>query len=125
MKNNKIELDLFYGDDFKNRFMHAADVFEQGKQLAEYNQFVVTGTPDLNKLCDNMKNALEKTGKNVVLVAIRSINGKRVTPRPYIKPNVQTISDGKKFGLFKDMLERIGYKVDVSECMQVINIKHN
>jgi hypothetical protein len=116
-----VELDLFYGDGFKNDFMHACDMFERGKQLATYEQFVVTGKPDLENLCENTKNALEKLGKNVVFVGIRNIDGKRINdPKPYIKPLTQTISNGKQFGLFKEMLEQLKYKVEVDEFMQVL-----
>ncbi len=119
----KVELDLFYGDKKLNDFMHYADVFERGKQLADYEQFIITGNPNLEKICENVKNALEGTDKNVVFVAIRNINGERVDdPKAYIKPNTQTISMGKKFGLFKDLLETLKYKVQVSQNMEVLSV---
>jgi len=122
-KELKVELDVFYGDKKLNELMHYADVFERGKQLAYYEQFIITGNPNLEKLCENVKNALEAADKNVVFVAIRNINSKRFNdPKAYIKPNTQTISVGKKFGLFKDMLETLEYKVQVSQQMEVLSV---
>ena len=35
----KLTYDMFYGDRQLNAFMHAADVFEKGKQLANFQRF--------------------------------------------------------------------------------------
>lgn len=118
-----IILDVIHGDHKLNAFMHASDVFEDGKQLGEHMTFEVKGTPDLDKLCVNMKELFEKADRNVSFVAIRTIDGVRVEPKAYFRPNTQSISDGHRFGLFKEMLEQIGYKVETTKFMQVTSVK--
>lgn len=118
-----IILDVIHGDHKLNAFMHASDVFEDGKQLGEHMTFEVKGTPDLDKLCVNMKELFEKADRNVSFVAIRTIDGVRVEPKAYFRLNTQSISDGQRFGLFKEMLEQIGYKVETTKFMQVTSVK--
>jgi hypothetical protein len=123
MINKKIILDVVHGDAKMNAFMHAADVFEYGKQLGELQSFEVAGDPDLDKLSENIKELFEKVDRNVSFVGIRTIDGVRVEPRPYIRPDTQSISDGHNFGLFKELLEALGYKVETTQYMQVTTVK--
>ena len=122
-----VQVDVFHGDKFRNNFMHYADVFEDGKQLANYECFIITGRPNLEKLSINIKESLEKLNRNVVFVAIRSVDNVRVSnPNAYIKPNVQTISMVQNgnlgFAMFNDCLLNLGYKVVTNECMQVLSV---
>ena len=119
----KIIVDTFIGDGKINSMMHACDVFENGKQLATYSQVAVTGNDSikLDELVDNLKNAYEQAGSNVVFINIRSIDGKFNSKyTPYIKHNVQTISTGNEYGLFDDMLRVVGYDVTTDEHRHVL-----
>ena len=129
----KIAFDCFYGDKKLNQFMHACDVFETGKQLAQFKPFETTLTLEEGKetLSDEeiekVYNLLwEQTGKeyNLVFLAIRSVDDVKTNRfKPFIKEGVQTLSDGKGWGMFNEMLERIGYDVEVSQFMQVTEAK--
>lgn len=118
-----IILDVIHGEDKLNKFMHACDMFEDGKQLGEHMRFEVKGNPDLDKLSVNMKELFEKADRNVSFVGIRTIDGVRVEPKAYFRPNTQSISDGHNFGLFKEMLEQLGYQVETTKFMQVTSVK--
>jgi hypothetical protein len=118
----KIRLDVISSDKRINDFMHAADVFEQGKQLGKYECMEVTGTAEINifNLINVLKNALENCDKNVVFIGIRSIDDLIFNfPAPYIMKDVQSISDGSKWGLFRDQLIRLGYEVETDQFMRV------
>lgn len=123
MASKKIIIDVVHGDTKINAFMHAADVFESGKQLGEHQTIEVTGDPDLEKLSLNLKETFEKADRNVSFIGIRTVDGVRVEPRPYIRPNTQSISDGHNFGLFKNLLESLGYQVETTQYMHVTSIK--
>ena len=122
----KIVLEILYGEGKINKFMHACDVFEPGKQLVTVHEFyTVTGSNiKLPILCENLKKAFEQAGdKNVVFVGIKSINDKPVKDAmAYIKPETQSISDGKTWGLFKKALEQMGYDVETTQYMQVTKV---
>jgi hypothetical protein len=126
--SHEVVLDVFGGSKmmkFQNNFMHCGDVFEQGKQLAEHFQLTVTGNPNLDMLCENVKNAYEKAGEGYILfVAIRSIDGERSKePKAYIKEGIQTLSMEQNgtlgWSLFKDILTHLGYEVKTNEHMMV------
>lgn len=125
MKKQIIILDVICGDKFTNDFMHYADVFEPGKQLGTYHNITIKGEGiKIADICSNMKKALEKVGQNVTFIGISSINGRKLlNPMGYIKPKVQTISDGKNWCLFKSILEQLGYEVTTSEQMHVEIVK--
>jgi hypothetical protein len=114
---------------FQNDFMHAGDVFEKGKQLAKFFQAEIKGDPNLDMVCENFKNAMDRAGGYSVFVAIRSVDGERCTePRAYIMEGVQTISMEQNgslgWGLFKDMLETLGYTVETNEHMVVEKVSY-
>jgi regulator of RNase E activity RraA len=126
-----VTLDVFGGDKMikmQNDFMHASDVFERGKQLVKYFQMEIRGDPDMQKLCENAKNAFEKgTEGYVVFIAIRDVDGVRCdNPRAVFKEGVQTLSmerdSGLKWGLFKDILGQLGYKTETNEFMMVQSV---
>ena len=126
----KIILDVLAGDRQVNHLMHCADVFEDGKQLADYDQIEVDIALDIPKdmsaseFQDKMKLAHEKSGKNVVFMSIIKLDGVPTNEYPpYIMEGVQTISSGKKWGLFKDVLENFGYEVEHTDRMIVTSAK--
>lgn len=148
MENNqkpKIEIsfivDMIYGDAMQNKFMHAADVFEAGKILGSHERIKVRAealdedakNAFLNNLIQSIKSALESEQKVVSFIAIREINLiispeethsiKNTSIEPYIKPNVQTISNGQQYSLFSDLLNKLGYEVTTSEYMHVLTAK--
>ncbi len=127
----EIEIDFLGGDKtakFTNELMHAADMFERGKQFATHDRFVVTGNPDLPKLCERIANAYEQAGGYAVFVGIRKINGKRVTePYAWFMSGVQSISmkqENKPLGwaLFKDILEQLDYTAKTDKNMRVVAV---
>ena len=133
MANKKltIELDFLGGDKMskmKNDLMHAADMFEKGKQFAIHDRFVVTGNPNLRTLCKTIADASVKSGGYAVFIGIRKINGKRVNKaHAWFMKGVQSISmkqDGQELGwaMFKDILEQLDYAVETDEYMRVIAI---
>jgi hypothetical protein len=130
-KKFNIILDVLCSDKFRNDFMHYTDVFEEGKQLAEFHAYEIeaTGNPNLNKFCENFKNSLEEAGKqNVVFVAIRKMNDEFHPNYPkYFKPNVQTLSIHQNgtlgWTLFKNILKNLQYNVTTDERMRVISIE--
>jgi hypothetical protein len=127
----KIIFDIFEGDDLQNKFMHYCDVFEEGKQLAEYYQVEMTAEKiendepiDFNKLIIKLKTVLEQAKRNVVFLGICEIDDKKTNEYlPFIKEGTQTITSGRHWGMFHDMLKTIGYKVETNEHMAVINAK--
>ena len=123
----KILLDVMYGDKMMNEFMHHADVFEPSKQLAAHHQIELTGENiNLDKTCHVMFSALTSNDKNVVFVAIRSVDGIRYVHDDketyYIMPGINSISNGHNWGLFKDHLLTLGYITKTDERMRVLEI---
>lgn len=122
----KVVIDTITGDSMINEFMHAADVFENGKQIGFYEQVVITGETEvkIESLVDILKSAFEKVKKNVVFISIREINKKPVfNYKPYIRPNTQSISTGREWGMLKNILETIGYEVETDQYMNVKSAK--
>lgn len=129
----KLTYDMFYGDRQLNAFMHAADVFEKGKQLANFQRFDmefeleedsrVATSEDIQKIFDHLREATTKE-YNLVFLSIRAVDGVATNEfEPYIKEGVQSISDGKGWGMFHEMLKRIGYDVEHTQFMQVTKAK--
>lgn len=125
----EIEIDFLGGNTqakFMNEFMHCGDVFEKGKQLAIHDRFIVTGNDsiDLEKLCERVANAYEQAGGYAVFVGIRSIDNKPVgNSHAWFMKDVQSISIGTKWGLFKDILNQLGYKAETDEHMKVVSVQ--
>jgi hypothetical protein len=122
----KATMDIIVGDSKINEYMHSLDVFEKGKYVASLHQIVVSGENlPLDFLVDHIKNAYEKVGSaSVVFVSICSADGVfTANYSPFIKPNVQTISNGTQYGRFKDQISGIGYEVETDEFMHVLSAK--
>ncbi len=125
-KRIEVILDVFTSNALQNDFMHASDVFEQSKQLASHDFVKISGTPEMNfeKMAETVVNAYKEAGQNVVFVCIRMIDGVWCNKYPaYLMQGVNSISNGNQWGLFKDMLETLGYHVEYNERMQVLSAK--
>lgn len=125
--SHSIILDVIGGDKMdkmRNNFMHAVDVFEEGKHLARLFQMEVTGNPNLDKLCENIKNVYEKASEGYVLfVAIRSIDNIRCKESQiFLKEGIQSISNGYKWSLFRNILLDMGYNPKTNEHMIVESV---
>jgi hypothetical protein len=124
----KITLDAIYGDAKVNEFMHAADVFENFKQYAILNEVemdVTFGDDEIERAENTiniLKDALEKSGQNVVFIAIKTIDNVRRTMKNYLKENVSVISTGEQWVMFSELLKKLGYKVETNDQMQVISV---
>lgn len=125
-KTWEVSIDIIQGDKKINEFMHAVDVFEAGKQHGEYQNinFQITGRDEPN--WQSVVNEIfEKSTEqfNVLFVSIRKVDGK--TPDESFvrfKEGVQTISDGKKWGLFSNCLNQLGYQCETNDTMHVTSI---
>ena len=135
----KLNIDIISAYRIQNEFMHFCDVFEKGKQLGEHERLnlIITYKKNMkvenrtskdyfNKLIIDLKNAFSKAGaKNIVFLNIISINNKTVDfLKPYILPDVQTISNGHQFVMFHQLLEQIGYEVKTNKYMAVTKVKY-
>lgn len=127
----RIILDFFGGHEMirkQNLFMHTADVFEAGKQLAIHERIIVDGVDvKLDKLCENYAKAVIEAGGHAVFVGIRTINGiKPETRINWFRERTQSISipeDGDlKWGTFKDLLTQLGYEAKTDQNMHVIEV---
>lgn len=121
----EIILDVISGDSKINSLMHCADMFEESKQLGKYESIEVTGVNiDVNNLITNIIDAYKKCNKDVTFLSIVSIDKILNTEiKPFFKSNVNTISSGTKFALFKDILNRLNYIVETDDRMCVTNVK--
>lgn len=127
---DKVTVDLFSVNKTGskiNELMHAADLFEPGKILANHDQIIVEGKPNLEKLCENLRAAWEEQGGYVVFAGINSINGIKSKGHPvYFKEEVQSLSmvqnNDLGWGLFKEILEKLGYEVETDQTMHVTKV---
>lgn len=126
MDDIKVKIDVIMGKKIMNNFMHACDMFENSKQLGEYEQMVVSGEPgmDMKNLTRNLKDALEQSGMNVVFVSIRQV-GPTLTNDfdRYIMPGVSAITNGHNWGMFHKLLKGLGYEVETDQQMKVMSVK--
>lgn len=135
-KKINIVLDVVRGNFQMNNFMHNMGVFESGKNLGEAEQLEVTATMEeshvvdfLNGIVENLRIAMEddsvKSEQQIVsFIGIREINSiKNSSISPYIKPGIQSISNGSKYILFSKLLESLGYEVTTSDYMHVLTAK--
>ena len=131
LKKVKVVLDILYRNkmaNMVNRLMHIGDVFEKGKQFVQFVEvsFVVERIEPLEEVVKKIKKNVESKG-HVVFVGIRSIGGVRPEKAiVYFDPEIQTLSmiedNTLKRCLFKDLLEHLGYKVEVDQSMHVTNV---
>lgn len=100
---------LIAGDKKMDTTMHAFDMFEPFKALAEVKSFVVTriGKPtdkQLENMLKAIKEGYEKEGCRVVAIFCP---GNKVGA--YLDKTVKTISSGTKWGMLADALKAYGY----------------
>lgn len=140
----KINMTAIVGNKKQNDFMHFADVFERGKILGDILNFTITCEAKdvfdsefektLKSSCEFSRQSFEKSDCIVTYVGINNISfdddqGHNVilnrTILPYIRPGVQTISNGKEFGLFDNFLKQkhFGYIVQTSQYRHVLGVK--
>lgn len=127
MDNVNVTIDLIMGDKMMNHFMHAADMFEDFKQLGKYSQIVLpvgSDGPAIQKLTTAITKHITDSKMNPIFVSIRQV-GPLLTNdfERYIKPGISVISDGHKWGMFHQILKDLGYKVETDEHMRVLSVK--
>lgn len=136
IKKVNITLDVIRGNFQMNNFMHNMDVFESGKILGEAEQIEINTTMEDNHVVDFLSGIVEKLRmameddsvkseqQIVSFIGIREINSiKNYSIPPYIKPGVQSISNGSKYILFSKLLESLSYEVTTSDYMHVLTAK--
>lgn len=119
----QIEFDILHGNKKLNHALHAWDLFEEGKQLFQFKRLQVTCDKTVDELPDLITKLKETISQeeNVIFISIRSVDRKiNSTIPPYIQQGVQTVSDGGKFDLFKNILEQLGYTVTTNEFVMVL-----
>lgn len=128
MEKIKLLFDVFEGDAIQNELLHNADMFDDGKQLANYQQFELSaeieGDVNYEDIILNLKNSFETNKRNVSFISIRKMNDEPTNEyKPYIKEGVRSISNGRRFDLFNLMLAEIGYDVKVDDDLFVTEAK--
>lgn len=132
--NNVITIDFLGGyskmQTMQNEFMHAADVFEQSKELVMHDRTTLI-TSDLEKtlasLHENYKKSVEQVGGYVIFIGICHVNGKEYKDTNcFFKEGVRSVSMLQKgtlgWGVFKDILTKLGYDVVTTNDMKVIKV---
>ncbi len=131
---HEIEMDFLGGNKHQNlinQMMHHVDMFPPGKQLAKYELLMVKGSPDLDRLCQNIAMAWEKAGGYVIFIAIRKVNGKTANdPQAYFMKGIHSITMKDEYtplgwALFRDILKQLGYVTQTDENMHVTSISRN
>lgn len=123
----KITFETLLGDGTMNNFMHAGDVFEPGKQLAEIKILTLTVEEPTNvlKILETLWEGFKANQINGVFCAISAIDEVSNTEYPiFFKEGVQTISNGSTYCLFKDLLQHMGYDCETDQYMHVTSIKY-
>jgi hypothetical protein len=128
----KIEIEVLKADGtlkLQNSLMHAASLFEDGKQMVQYERFIVTMKPNspYESLCEEIANVFNQMGGYCIFVGIETVDGIKLEKNyTWFEKNVQSLSiiqnDGLKWILFKDFLKTRGYNVECDERMFVVNI---
>lgn len=118
----ELKLDLILGDKKMNDWMHMLDAFEETKVLGEFTQIVIEGEFDLWTITKKLADYLEEDYA-VHFIGIKTIdNYDAKNAVHYLKPNISSISDGRKWGTFRDLLCRLGYDVYTNDRMIVTNV---
>jgi len=116
--------------EWQNRFLHSADVFEPGKRLAKFDRYEIERDHeiDMGKAVDSVRAAFVAAGGAAVFVGVRSVDGVRPAPAVcWFAEGVQSLSlvqDGRlKWGLFADALTQLGYTVHTDKQMRVVSVE--
>jgi len=117
----KTKIDAIIGDEKMNDMMHKMDMFEDGKVLGERYTIEIIHTEQISKkMLRGLKEGIEATGDNVV--SFLGVKGKKSV---YFRENTQSISTGKSWATFPDILKSMGYKCETDERMVVTSITSN
>lgn len=114
----KVLVDVIHGNKWINDFMHAADTFEESKILGNHSYMEVEVEDDCNifTLAEELASLYTKSGEVVSFVGLDKIDGKPIYyGTHYFKPGLQTISNGKQWGMACEMITKLGYKVETNE----------
>jgi len=130
MERFNVVLDVFLSNkkmSFVNQIMKSADLFDNSKILAKFLQFELEIDKEPTELFIKiMKEALEEQNHKIYFMAINSINGSKPKNNfVWFKPNIREIvvDDGKlKCYLFKDILTKKGYNVEISKTLHVVEV---
>lgn len=121
-----VKILIISGDKKLTEFMQCADVFEKSKVLGSIKHINISYKKDeilslkrAGLLIDITKQSLEQSDEIVSFVHVVEIQNKDGTIIknngeiiPYFNKEVRCISDGSKWGVFSDLIERLtGLKV--------------
>ncbi len=122
----KAELIIISGDKSHTEFMRYADVFEKCKTLGTMNQVTMTFKDDmtfnkchLSTIIDKTKEILESNGDIVSFIHILWYQN---DGKPISNPEIQTISDGRKWTRFIDIIKHLGLPCEHDERFFIKNI---
>ncbi len=116
-------IDVIAGNKMLNEIMGMADMRDSYKVFAELKRYKITFVGSGDNLANDMRQMQEFAGDKVVLSYVREIDGVKLeTPDYYLKQGVSQISDGKKVSMLKDMLQALGYTVEVDEHNRVVKL---
>ena len=125
-----VTLHVFYRDtelEMVNTLMHSADMFEEGKELIKHEHLSASTSPGIpfEVSAEALKTAVIEKGFTIIFFAAL----RKEEAYIYFKKGVQSLSmeqDGVlKWGLFSDILKRLGFKVEIDARMRVINVTYN
>jgi hypothetical protein len=123
--------------DGVDRLMHATDVFERGKQFAQYEclEFEINEIPEtgekgqtLQNLFNLMKKGFEENeGYKIIFMGVRIYgDGRPKEITPVFRKDIQSLSmiqNGKLgWSLFKDVLEHLGWEVETDDKMHLTKV---
>lgn len=120
-----IHFDLIYGHKRMQSLMRALDLTDKDKKLfgscytLTFDAKEKLLKEEIEEVIEAVKESLIGAGAEIAFIGFRSLTIEAV----YIRENIQTISNGEKWGLFKDVLEQLGYTVTTSSNMCVTSAR--
>jgi len=126
-KDKKAVVDVIAAYKEINDMMHSVGAFEPSKFVADAKEIHATLKKDdtpAQEIVDEMKKAV-KDSVEIIFMAIRRIDGKRVDPCAYIKPGVSVLIIDNYDIPFKEAIDQMGYvaQVDENDCVLSVTIK--
>lgn len=125
----KLYFDVIAGHKHINAFMVACDVFDGGKKQLGVHYLITSTVEDdvvvskewADNIINVMKGGFESQSYNVSFIGFRSLS----VDSTYIRQETQSISNGERWILFKNMLEGLGYTCTTTEYMTVLSAKYS
>lgn len=120
----KLTLDVIFriaSEEFTYSFMKAADLWNDSKQLARHSRAEMEWdekTKTLQEFVDFTKDSIEKDGTTVVFIGFKT----PVECASYIKPNVNSITNGYEWAVFETLLINLGYKAETNQHRMVTKV---